>query len=89
MSLPRTDPFTDPTDVYELKTGRRWAKTSMQQLSFVQSIILTRDTVQFGNQGAVAARCKLNYHIWFQEQIGLQGYSEKLAIFKGYMTWQP
>jgi hypothetical protein len=76
-----------PKDVYELKTGRLWATSP--KLSFVQAIILRRDTVQFGVQSTVAARCKLNYQIWFKEQIGYDGYAEKLQIFGGYMSWHP
>jgi RHS repeat-associated protein len=82
-------PHPIPTDAYELKTGRLWANRPTQELSFVQAIILTRDTVQFGNQSLVAARCKLNYHIWFQQQIGNEGYQRKLPFFSGYMSWIP
>jgi hypothetical protein len=70
-----------------LKTGRRWATSP--KLSFIQAIILKRDTVQFGVQSTVAARCKLNYRIWFKEEIGYTGYRQHLSLFAGYMSWQP
>jgi RHS repeat-associated protein len=79
--------FDEPTTVYEVKTGYKFAANDLW--STMQSQWMFSNTFQFAQQAKVAARCKLSYRIMFSDENGYLGHLRNLPELGDFMQHEP
>jgi len=73
-------------EVYEVKTGHKWLDRN--KLPYFGYSRIHKMELQFSAQSVVAARCKLNYEIWFDNGIAHRGASWRIPQFAPFMNYR-
>jgi len=82
-------PNPTPTRVADGKTGRRWSVAPQSRWSPRNRGTLLQDSATLAKEQRVAAKCKLQFDILFDNEVGYRGYQRLLPQFAPHMQSLP